>query len=368
MRSGSNALRTATIHHLRRGDDAALDAWRSSAYSTPLIFVTSVARSGTNLVTRMLGAHTAIKAFDSLDFIPSRWAPDELERALPQRAISELAATMLAQQTSHLWGGQPSSVERSWARQVVEHMIESERTPAGIYATVMRQLVADAGRAFACDQAPLLIHYARRLLAVFPNAFVIYVVCDPRFSLALRKSVWWGRPLGAERPTLLQALRKRLSYHPITASRHWRRATQEAAYLSGHSRFLLLRLEELVSDPRAGAQRLCQALGLSFESDMIEVPRWANKAEGKFGDYEIAGFAEEAFCNWSRKLRPSETLICEQVTWRMMRRFGYSPTHLGRRPRLSTLPSRLSYPFHIAAAAALNPRAAWRRLRMRGGT
>jgi omega-hydroxy-beta-dihydromenaquinone-9 sulfotransferase len=332
-------------------------AGHACADSAPLIFVTGASRSGTTMLARMLGAHSAIKTFNELHYFGSLWDPDDSSTVLSDRELANLAAILLARETNGLWGGRPTEVERSWGWRLVQDLREEDRTPSGLFAAALRRLAQDAGCMFACEQTPRNIFYARRLLDLYPNAYVVHIVRDPRAVLASQKNRWHLRRLGAHHLPAAEMLRNWVNYHPFTMGKLWANATEEALHLVGNPRFMMLRFEDLAADPEAGARRICNLLGLKFEPEMLEIPRWGSSNVEH--DSEHKGVSKEVVGKWRDTLSTGEALICERISHRLMLRLGYAPEFLDRRGTLAVIPSLLSYPLHVAGVIALNPRRAW---------
>jgi hypothetical protein len=313
------------------------------------------------MLARTLGAHSAIMAFNDLYYFGSFWDPYDNARTFSPRELADHAANLLARQTNGLWGGRPTEVENAWGRRLVRDLRENECTPAGVFAAVLQRLAQDAGKPFACERTPRNIFYARRLLELYPNARVVHIVRDPRSVLASQKNRWKHVQLGSYGIPVMEMLRSRVNYHSITMSKLWARATEEALSLEGHARFMLVRFEDVVADHAAGARRLCAFLGLQFEPEMIDVPRWGTSPGEQESDSNDT--SPEVINRWRESLSPGEILICERINHRMMLRFGYTPELLGRQPPPSRIPSMLTYPLHVAGVLALNPVRAWKQLR-----
>ena len=353
--------RLAKVYRLGQSDTNAPDAECTSSDTAPLVFVTGASRSGTTMLARMLGAHSAISAFNELHYFGSLWDPYDSNRQFSERELAELAATLLARQTHGLWGGRPTEVERAWGERLVRDLPPAACTASGLFAAVLSRLAADAGRRFACEQTPRNIFYARRLLELYPGARIVHMVRDPRAVLASQKNRWKLRQLGAHHLPFSEMLRNRVNYHPFTMAELWSKATEEALGLIGHPRFLIVHFEDLAADSEAGARRLCRFLDLQYEPEMLRVPRWGSSNVEHSGVQQ--GIATEVIDKWRNSLSRGEALICERITYRLMQRFGYSPEYLGRFGKHWTIPSLLTYPAHVAGVLALNPGRAWIQIR-----
>lgn len=354
---------TATVLQLDP-EARARGAGQAVAESTPLVFVTGASRSGTTMLARMLGAHSAILTFNELHYFGSLWDPRDRQRELSGRDLSELAALLLARHNHGLWGAPPTDVERSWGRRLVREMPNDQCTPAGLFDAFSRRLADDAGKTFACEQTPRNIFYARELLELYPNARIVHIVRDPRAVLASQKNRWRLRRLGAHHLPISEMLRNRVNYHPLTMGKLWLRATEEANQLRDHPRFTIVRFEDMATDSQEGARHLCAFLGLEFERNMLEIPRWGSSNVEHTNDSQ--GVSAEVVNQWRNTLSRGEALVCEKIASPMMQRFGYSPEYLGRHGFPVTLPSLLSYPLHVAGVVAMNPGRAWIQVRAMG--
>jgi hypothetical protein len=353
MKITDSARGSAAIYRLDHGNQRTQDSVAESARATPLVFVTGAMRSGTATLARMLGAHSAVMSFNPLHYFGALCDPRTAELPLEEHELAELAALILARQNHGLWGQTPTAVERAWGRQVAHYLDEADCNGAGLYAAVMRRLGEDGGKTFACDQTPRNIFHAERLLELYENAHIFHVVRDPRAVLASQKSRGRFNRIGSDGLTFREVLRQRVHYHPLTMSKLWAKATESAMHLMGHPRFLAVRFEDLIANPDATARRLCATLGVNFEPGMIQMPRWAST------DAEYASEREDAAYTtanrWRGHLSRSEALICEQVTHRMMQRFGYPLEYMGRAGKPASLPSLISYPLHVAGVIAMDP-------------
>ena len=327
----------------------------------PMVFVTGASRSGTTMLARVLGSHSAIFTFKELHYFGDLVEPQEANRKITYSQSVGLATSLIARILRGLWSNQPTVDERRIAKMIVDRLNLEEMTPGSIFAAAMRESVEAHGKHTACEQTGRNIFYAEQLLALYPNAKVVHIVRDPRAVLASQKNRWKMRHLGAGHLPLREMLRNRVNYHPFTITNLWVRANQHAMRLSKHPRFLIIRFEDLAADPEGRARQLCEFLKLDFEPLMIDIPLWGSS--NLVHNSKQKGISKETVEKWREHLSISEAMICEKMTSNLMEYFSYTPEHLKKIGLIETIPFLLSFPLHVLAVLVLNPHRAWIQLK-----
>ena len=115
---------------------------------------------------------------------------------------------------------------------------------------------------------------------------------DMAYSDNLNQLQWWGPSLGIDLPADTHAL-------PVAALRFWAVTTCRAVEVGRQrlgGRFLLLRLEDLCEDPRAGCERLLRFLGEPADgatiSRLSEIPVTPSSV-GRHRQADLNGFSED---------------------------------------------------------------------------
>jgi hypothetical protein len=322
-----------------------------------IIFVTGASRSGTTMLARLLGAHSRILALKELHFFGDIWEPRDKPGTIAEIELIEMAAVLFGRQQRRLWEGKPTDADREKARALVGTLVSQDRTAARVYAAAVHLLAAEAGKQIACEQTPRNIFYARQVLDFYPGARILHIVRDPRAVLASQKNRWRLRKLGAQHLPWYEMLRNWVNYHPITMTKLWKKATEEAVRLQNHDRVRIVRFEDLVANPEDGIRNICRFVGVDFEPPMLDVPRWGS-SHLKAGDEE-KGISSRVNDEWRCTLPPAHGLICERMAAPLMDKFDYTPTYGLDHSGVAMIPSLLLYPVHAASAVAFNPGRAW---------
>ena len=228
------------------------------------VFLVCPARSGSTLLARILGTHSAVIAPDELNLIQPIYhlgyfgVVDSLGKGFKDDAHyhPELVASATREFVPHLPRGEADYLDALRA----------------YTDTIYQRLLAGSGKRVLVDKTPAYLRYADFLMKLYPNAPMI---CLTRHPLAVAASFnrmhsdlnLWKKIL----PEHLFAV-----YAERDVADYVRRTMR--VFASGMTRVLgnnqltkiHVKYEELVADPMATMSRICAFLDLPFEPEMIE--------------------------------------------------------------------------------------------------
>lgn len=323
-----------------------------------IVFVTGASRSGTSMLSRMLGNHSHVLSFSELHFFGDLCSTSRATSPLDDAPLMRLATDLSVRLSRGIWNREITPADRARAVDLCNRLEPSQRTAIGVFSAMCAEAASSAGKRVVCEQTPRNIFYADLILEALPGARIVHMVRDPRAVVASQKNRWQLRRLGAGNSIPAgETIRTWLNYHPITMARLWKHATQRALELEQHPRVRLLRFEDVVSNPRDSIADLCRFLGLSFEESMPAVPQWgsSNMHHGR-----QVGVTSAVVNRWRQVLDAGEMGIVESIALSPMQRFEYAP--LGSRTtkmHLLALRYLLSFPLHLLGVLVANPRRAW---------
>ena len=139
---------------------------------------------------------------------------------------------------------------------------DAPRSVAGTFNGIMLEFAAREGKTRWCEKTPPHIFHLDLLSEAFPSAKFIHIIRDGRDCAAscLRR---WGT-------------------HPVGASVRWREAMQAgrmaAETLPG--RFLEVVYEEITVNPQDALRKICEFLGVAFDSAVLKAKRVRPKMTG----------------------------------------------------------------------------------------
>jgi hypothetical protein len=196
--------------------------------------------------------------------------------------------------------------------------------PAEALDAVMRAQARMQGRARWCSQTHNDLFHLPAIFRCYPRATVVICIRHPLdFMVSYRDK--WQRTLRRDRPEAARRIRH--LYHPVITAIFWRLNVRaiERALARWPESVLLLRYEDLVTDPDGTIRRLCDFLGERFEAGMLR-PGYNNSS--------LDGQPDEIFTSslgrWKRAMAPAEAFVAQLICRRAMRGFGYPLAELGR--------------------------------------
>lgn len=319
--------------------------------SAELLFVTGASRSGTTLVSRILGNHAQVLGLRELHYFGELFDPRSGTHELETKTLVSLAQKLSARQRDDLWHAQVGADDIVFAEDLLAGL--PRRDGFALFAQATTKLAQADGKKIACEQTPRNIFYAKQLLEHYPDAHIIHLLRDPRGVMASQKKRWQMRKLGGGNVPWQELVRVRMNYHPITMSKLWNKATELALALADHPRCHLVKFESLTDAPEQTVGQLCTEIGLNFDPNMLKVPHWGSSTVAHSDS--TAGVSTQVVEQWRSVLTAAECAVVARLSGELMERSGYP---LGAVERKIGLGQWLSYPPHLLGVALANPKRA----------
>lgn len=300
------------------------------------LFVFGIARSGTNLLARMLGAHPAIEI--ALDpFMPlfkairnasiAHDAPDELRRGfdpmLPfqdgyqaPRGYELLDLVLAADLTAPIAAADLPALRAAIAARAELEAPDIAARAGDIGGGTCRDLVASALDIVAACRANeatrcigikevWVLDFLPALARAFPAARFLVIERDPRAVIASLAAL-------AERDRSQHA-------HAISYMRHWRKnvvlARRFAADPALADRFRLVRYEDVAARPTEAAREMADFLAVPFDPRMLAPAPRENDAGAWRGnssyDDAVQGISDAPIARWRGSLPAATTRAVE---------------------------------------------------------
>ena len=221
-----------------------LGMWRP-----PPLFVLGVRRSGTTLLRVMLDRHSQLAIPDESYFIPQ----------VAARHRGRLNVDAFCDDISRLptlidWGVPVSQVRAS--------LTQGATVSQGLQA-IYRVHAERQGKRLWGDKTPMYMQFLPLIERLFPDARFVHLVRD-------------GRDAACSFLTMPDGVATETWAHPRSPAGfacQWRTEVRAARALGervGPDRYLELRYEDLVIDPRAGLAAVCEFANIAYEPPMVE--------------------------------------------------------------------------------------------------
>lgn len=283
-----------------------------------LIFVVGTARSGTTLMSKILGNIPDAYSPGESHFFEDIWSRRNEIGELTNSASLEVAVQrmMAIYGRYHFKETQGVVDSKLDSKEIVQQISHDGGNYASLYHTFMVNLAIAQNKTLICDDTPRHLFYLPTILSWFPTAKVIACVRDPRDFLSSYKH-YWRRSEDSER---MKAL-----YHPVTISLLWRSSNNllaKALQQYNQSQILLVQYENLVKQPQEVLQNVCDFLDVKYSNNLLFVD---TQNSSFLPDIDKAyGIFDTSVGKWQKGLESHEVWWVQLLTGHLMQYFDYA--------------------------------------------
>lgn len=287
-----------------------------------MIFVVGNSRSGTTMLSQVLGRNAHVATLLESHFLEELWSPERLDTPLTAPTATRLLAQLLARQADPYarFAGVEAARPFEAAAEALLATIPAPWLPLRLWAACLQQCARSQGKLIPLEQTPRNVFYLEAILARLPEARVVVMIRDARDVILSQKFKWQRFAGQSDAPRRLAWLFW-ANYHPINMSLLWMRAIRAGDRFQDHPRVRCVRFEDVLADSVGVVEDLCRWLGLTFESQMLHIPTNSSYAPGQL---EAVGIQPAAAGRWQRDRRNRADLaVCQQLTRPLLAQHGY---------------------------------------------
>ncbi len=315
------------------------------------VFVVGASRSGTTMLGRMLGKHSAIHTFKELHFFEQVCTSDNCYDTINDTEKTKILSRLVAIERDGFYQQDPSK-HIGAAGNILQSQSSGADTYADIYRLFLDHETNRNGKQIACEQTPRYVYYIENILELYNDASVISIVRDPRAVLTSQKHKINRELFSKGKFPFWEKLRIRINYHPYTMSKLWRSAVKEAIARKNHNRVKIIRFEDLINHPEDMMKEIDGFLGLQYEPGQTDIEVAGSSL--RKDEESRKGVDKNVIDKWKTSgVTDTELYICQKVGWREMSELGYEK--LDVRPNIFHLLFLISiFPIHIMLALLAN--------------
>lgn len=277
-------------------------------WTAPPIFVIGVGRSGTSLIQSMLAAHSQLAMPPETAF---------LRRFVAPRLLSHTHRRGGPEAVGELLNGDERVQRLKLDLAEILHATDwqAPHLDRSIYESLMAAYATAETKPRFGDKDPRLIEYLPVVKCLWPTAFVIHVVRDPRDVVSSRLKADWAR----QRPYWMHAFAYKAQ---MKLGRRTGPALFGARYVEVHYEALLARTE-------AELRGLCVAVSLDFEEGMLSFQESARRLvasdEMQWKRETMGPILTANVGKWEETLSPSAVGVVEAACREMFDSQEYQP-------------------------------------------
>jgi hypothetical protein len=297
------------------------------------IFVVGVHRSGTTLMRGILNASSQVAITNENHYFGHLLAAEGVHRAVrgmgdldDEQVVDRVVDHLYDRVAARHWFRDPS---RAWVwlkRNVPRaefraRLLASDRGERAVFDTLLRLYADRRGKTVIGEKTPAHVRHGDTLLRWYPGGRIIHMLRDPRAiyvsDIRRRREHPGSLPYRALRriPGGLGAallVQTTLAWLDSVARLRENRRRHPG-------RYLVVRFEDLVINPRAEVERVCRFVGIPFEEPMLD------RVVVSYGQtLGSSGFDSGAADRWRGQLSPRAAAWFRLWLGRRMRGVGYA--------------------------------------------
>lgn len=266
------------------------------------IFVIGIGRSGTTLLTTMLNAHSNICFPPEAMLLKHYVCRPRIHKIFIQHKRKFF--NLLDKDSSFNSLGMKAK------------RIMRNKNNFGLkeyYQAMLTKYAKSKNKSLVGDTYPRNMEILPEIRYLFPNAYIIHIIRDPRDIIASKLKTWWGQR------------RSLISHIGIT------REILSLAVEQGHKLFdqnyYELRYEDLLSNPKKKLHEICKVIGVDYEENMLNFQRSASEIiqtyEMNFKSYNLKPLVRNNTQKWKKDLNRFSVVLIESGCGTNMKNYNY---------------------------------------------
>ncbi len=279
------------------------------------LFIVGSGRSGTTLLRLILDSHPEIAVSDESQFLSTFIHYRNLKIDYTDPAVRRALLKNIHGFVSALYAKDPNYFWTRFFQNNIDVLAEKSRDFDTLIQEIYYRFHSESGKTIWGDNTPHYINLAQYLKRIFPSAKFIHLIRDGRDVHLSIEKVPWG------------------PNHVYNSALYWKRIihTGERNKAKWPDDWYDLIYENLLKDPETELQKLCQFIGTSYDPDMINFYKTAEKRLPSTrinSDFQkTKSPIDPRNCEkWKKKMSRKDNCIFESIAGPELRKYGFEVT------------------------------------------
>ena len=320
--------------------------------SNKIIFIVGNSRSGTTMMSRIIGKNRDVHTFQEIHFFEWMVSSQNLNKLISEDEATKLLNKLIGIQAESFYEQDDLSKYTEESKLIIISIEAQEYSAIDVYYQFLIYWTKKNNKMIPCEQTPKNLYYIDEILNNFDNAKVINMVRDPRSILLSQKNKWKRKFLGEQEMPFFESLRAWTLYHPITIAKLWVSAINTTNSYNDSNEILTIKFEELLNNPVKYTKEICDYCHLDFNMEMLNVPQ-VGSSIGEDNPNE-KGIDKSKSSTWEKgAISDTELYIMQKIAKKQMQELGYELKDI--QPNYLYLAYLyISFPVKITMAILLN--------------
>ncbi len=316
-----------------------------------IIFIVGNSRSGTTMLSRILGKNENVHRFQEIHFLERMVTTRKLRNQITENEGKKLLCKLIGIQVEGFYKQENLTNYESEAEYILHTLPQQSWNPLDIYKQFLFYWAKKHGKEIPCEQTPKNIYYLDEILWNLTDAKVINMVRDPRSVLLSQKNKWKRKFLGEAEMPFFESLRAWTLYHPVTIAQLWVSAVR-ASNDKKSEKVLTVKFEDFLNSPEKMIKIISTFCGIKYEHKMLLIPQVGSSLGNDAPDK--LGIDKNKISTWKKGgLSNAEIYIVQKITKKIMEEMDYEIIEI--KPNvLIVCYYYILYPFKLSVAVFLN--------------
>ena len=316
-----------------------------------IIFVVGNSRSGTTMMSRILGLNQDVHTFQEIHFFEWIASSEDLNKTILEDDAIKLLNKLIGIQKENFYVQKDLSIYNEESKNIITTIGEPPFSTIDIYYIFLKYWTEKNKKKIPCEQTPKNLYYINEICHNFKNAKIINMVRDPRSILLSQKNKWKRKFLGEKEMPIFESIRAWTLYHPITIAKLWTSAINTTKDYPSE-KVLTIKFEQLLSNPKYYTEMICDFCDVPFSLEMLNIPQIGSSIG--IDDPNKQGIDQNKSSTWKTgAISNTELYLLQTIAKKQMDEMGYTSVEL-KVNYLYLIYLYITFPIKISISILLN--------------